>query len=340
MSTLRQGQGYIPSHGSFWDFVLDGRIRDRTPFHPLLRQVKSIADKCHTLHHSKEDRPDPRWSVGQLADFVRIKCVAFEDDAINSLRLCFDTCKITPSISSYQNGLFPIFENDIFGIQGIAGLSQWIIDSGATSSCTSDLTMFKKISYNPPFKRIRVANGKFAAVAGIGEVDLQIVDSKTQSTCIVTLYDVLYIPEVPVNLVSTRALWNDTKITTTFSNVCKLIMPDEKSITFDTGSKGHYYCIAKSNGLRTSNEQINFGEAMCTICDEDDDAGAFAAASPVSADTVHARIGHCGPDRAVQALNRSIGLPEQPNYRPCSMIVKGAAWEVRESTQCMLSQSI
>ena len=315
MSTLRQGQGYIPLHGSFWDYVLDGRIRDRNPFNPLLQWVKSIADKCHILHHFEEDRPDPRWSVGQLADYVRLKCVAFEDDTINSLRLCFDPCRITPSISSYQNGLFPMFETDIFGIQGVAGLSQWIIDSGATSSCTSDLTLFKKISYNPPFKRIRVANGKFAAVTGVGEVDLRIVDSKTNSTCVITLYNVLYIPEVPVNLISTRALWNDTGIKTTFSNVCNMLMPDKKSITFDTGSKGHYYCVAKSNGLHVSDEQIDFGEALCTICEDNDGASAFATAPPISADTVHARMGHCGPDRAVQTLRRSIGLPEQPNYR-------------------------
>ena len=59
----------------------------------------------------------------------------------------------------YQlQGLFPVFHHDIFGIKGVAGFSQWILDSGATSSCTSDLSVFTSLSSNVPFSRIRVAN--------------------------------------------------------------------------------------------------------------------------------------------------------------------------------------
>ena len=56
MSTLRQGQGYIPLHGSFWSTVLGGRITDRNPFNICLDKLKMVADKCHVVHTFEEDR--------------------------------------------------------------------------------------------------------------------------------------------------------------------------------------------------------------------------------------------------------------------------------------------
>jgi len=173
MSTLRQGQGYIPLHGSFWSTVLGGRITDRNPFNICLDKLKMVADKCHVIHTLEEDRPSPRWSTGRFLEYIQKKCLCDDDDPIHPLRIYFESCIPTPSITNHS-GLFPMFE-DIFGIKGISGLSQWILDSGATSSCTSDLTVFKNMSYDPPFKRIRVANGKFAAVSGVGDVQLNII---------------------------------------------------------------------------------------------------------------------------------------------------------------------
>ena len=297
-------------HGSWWSYVLGGRIADRNPFN----EVEPVAAKYQHGNHCQVDMPNPRWSVGRFNTYLRDKCNDFEDNLIHSVRNCIACFTPVPSISTNSHGLCPIFHYDIFGIKGVPGYQQWIIDSGATSSCTNDLSLFSKFSYNAPFKRIRVANGKYAEVRGIGDVVIHVADSVSGTTIKIKLRNVLYIPEVPVNLISTRSLWNDSKIASTFTDVCTLRFKNGTSITFDSGKDGHYYCVSKLPGSSPSPESSD----LCTTCTTDGiDASVYATAdSPnLSADVVHARLGHCGPDRAVEALHRSIGLPDAPHYR-------------------------
>ena len=84
-----------------------------------------------------------------------------------------------------------MYHHDIFGIRGLTDVSQWIFDSGATSSCTGDLSQFSKLSYDVPFTRIRVANGKYAHVKGIGDVTLHMVDTSNNTTAQLVLRNVL-----------------------------------------------------------------------------------------------------------------------------------------------------
>ena len=311
-STLRQGR-YNPLHGSWWSKVLGGRIAARNPF----IEFEQVADKKQHAIHWQVDRPDPRWSVGRVNDWIHKQCSAVEDVLIHSMQQCISCITRVPDVSSTPDGMFPIFHNDIFGIKGIPGFQQWILDSGATSSCTSDLSVFTTFSYDVPFPRIRVANGKYAKVQGVGDVVLHISDSVSNTTVQLKLKNVLYIPEIPVNLISTRALWNDGKITSTFDESCTLRFKNGTSVRFDSGQKGHYYCVSKAPSSYTTQSDA-YRCQPCTTCTIDglDASVCSTADSPnMSADVVHARLGHCGPDRAVEALRNSVGLPDALHYR-------------------------
>jgi hypothetical protein len=307
-SSLKKNR-YSPLHGDFWNNVLHGRIRDRNPFNCDI-ELQPVTSKKQLVH---DEQPGPRWSTRKVADWLQRKIRDGDDLAVHCLRSCIEHVVPVPSLSANANGLYPTFANDIFGIAGTSGLSQWIMDSGATSHCTSDISVFTSLSKNVPFNKIRVANGKYAKVVGIGTVTLRIIDSQHRKRSItIHMKNVLYIPELPVNLISTRSLWNDAGISSTFTDCCTLTFKDQSSVSFKTGNEGHYYCMATTIGAtnETSPEPVDFGNVLCTVCEP----SAFAA-HPITSDVVHARLGHCGPERAVETLRNSIGLPELPHYR-------------------------
>ena len=314
-STLRHTGRYTPLQGSWWNRVLSGRISAHNPFNP----IEAVVDKKQKVQHCQVDRPDPHWRVGHISQWIKHKLDDAEDRCIHSIRQCWACFQPIPSISTTADGLFPAYHYDYFGIKGIKGLQQWIFDSGASSSCSNDLSLFTHLSDNVPFKRIRVANGKYATVQGIGDVVLHISDPKTNTTFKLRLKNVLFIPQVPVNLISIRDLWNHSKIRTTFDDKCTLQLPDGTNVTFDNGKSGHYYCLSKSpqskpiNPKRPDTFDSTSTSQRCHDCETSD--GLHATNLDVPADVIHARLGHCGPDRAAHALKNSIGLPEAPNYR-------------------------
>jgi transposase InsO family protein len=310
---------YSPLHGTFWNTVLNGRNRNRNPI-GCDNELPAFATSTSKLQQQDFcEQPDPRWSVRKVGDWLQRQVRDADDLAIHSLRLCIECVVPVPLLSANADGLYPIFATDAFGIKGTSGLTQWIVDSGATSHCTSDISTFTTLSRDVPFNQIRVANGKSVKVAGVGDVLLHLVDSKDPERNIkLILKNVLYIPDIPVNLISTRALWNDGGIKSTFAGNCTLTFKNGGAVSFDTGKYGHYYCVAKTS---TSNADpatpLNFGESLCAVCEPADAANAAAVLSthPPTSDVVHARLGHCGPERAVEALRRSTGLPELPHYR-------------------------
>jgi len=313
-STLSKNR-YSPLHGTFWNTVLNGRIRDRNPIGCDI-ELQPVAHHKQLDHHCEQ--PDPRWSVRKVADWLHRKVRDGEDLAVHSLSQCIERVAPVPLLSSSANGLYPIFAHDAFGVKGTSGLSQWIMDSGATSNCTSDVSVFTSLSEDVPFNKIRVANGKFAKVCGIGNVTLLVVDSKQRNRKVtIHLKNVLYIPELPVNLISTRSLWNDGGIKSEFTDACTLTFKDGGTISFHTGKQGHYYCLARTTSA-SAEAPVDFGTALCTVCEPtsvDSYSPTVFSIHPPSSDVVHARLGHCGPERAVETLRHSTGLPELPNYR-------------------------
>ena len=119
-------------------------------------------------------QPAPWWSSQHFTKWLEQHLHGFTRGVIpcfSSILPCATNLSHTPNLTT-QNGLFPLLHADAFGIKGVPGHSQWIFDSGASSSCTNDLSLFKTMSDKVPYKRIRVANNQFAIVEGIGSVEV------------------------------------------------------------------------------------------------------------------------------------------------------------------------
>ena len=296
LSTSRQGQ-CLPRSGSFWkDWFqnpIERCLRKASPERHEDALQLDFDDQCHT-------RFQPTWSVTRMRSWIKTQCD--EEHSFESrLEQCMESFFPIYSISTnlLDSSLFAA--TDHFGIKGIRNYTQWIFDSGATSSCTNDLSAFTSMSDKVPFNKIRTASG-FAKVLGIGTVNLDIVDVSSNTVLRVKLRDVLYIPEVPINLISTRSMWNHDNTSTTFTDHCELKFRNGTRVRF-TGTGNHYYCLARSSntynrpGTRRNllAESINY--------------------TTISADTVHARLGHPSSARAIKALSNSTGLPDTPHYR-------------------------
>ena len=305
-STLRQ-ELFSPGHGSFWKpFQYYNRRFDR---------VYDLKDKCFVNGGQQLESPSPNWRVSRVSSWIRARCRG----VARGLQSCTSLGGFDPFLDLHSTGatggLFPVLHEDAFGISGVRGLDQWIFDSGATSSCSNDLSHFTNMSKDVPFKRIRVANNSFATIEGIGDVDIRIRDQKSGTSLVLRLKGVLYIPAVPVNLISTRALFTDSGVKSVFGDDCTLLYPDGSSVAFSSraDSRSHYYCVANGYGKN--------GASLFNFARDDASPELFdpkrlsTRRTHVSADTVHARLGHCGSSRAHEAMGGSLGLPQVPNYK-------------------------
>ena len=96
----------------------------------------------------------------------------------------------TPSLSFCINVSHRIYDDS------------WIIDSDATDHMTTKSQLFHTYTPNPSNKKIAVANGFLATVAGFGEIYI----SPT-----LILKNVLHVPNLSANLVSIQKLTHDLK---------------------------------------------------------------------------------------------------------------------------------
>ena len=178
---------------------------------------------------------------------------------------------------------------DVFGLDGLSSKTkQWILDSGATSSCCRDLASFSNLRTHGDLPRVRVASGKFVPCAGIGDINITL--RQTDGTTIpLRLHNVLYVPTLAFNLVSVKRMYHDSKISTLFSDGAKLFFPDGTDFRC-THRSNHYYLKADDDIF------------------DDDDEHANIASHLINDDIIHARLGHCGDARIKRASSRSVGI--------------------------------
>ena len=105
-------------------------------------------------------------------------------------RTCFLALSSTPPLSFCINASHRVYANS------------WIIDSGATNHMTSKSQLFHTYTPSPSNKKIAVANGSLATVAGFGDIYI---------TSTLILKNVLHVPKLLVNLVSIQKLTHDLK---------------------------------------------------------------------------------------------------------------------------------
>ena len=72
-------------------------------------------------------------------------------------------------------------------------IHSWIIDSRATDHMTNCSKMFSSYSPCVGNKKVKLVDGSLSAIAGMGTIKL---------TSLITLYDVLHVPNLSCNLLS------------------------------------------------------------------------------------------------------------------------------------------
>ena len=188
-------------------------------------------------------------------------------------------------------------------------LQMFIIDSGCTTHCISDFSLFTNIVDDSPSIKVRVANAKFVKVEAVGDVSLHVTDDNGKSR-VITLKNAFYTPDIPPNLISTKMLFSDSDITTTLTDRCVLSWPDGDAL--DVSCKGKHYMLPA---------RVNHMES---------EAFSVGTVSGISSSVIHSRLGHPGVDRAVQALRTSKGLPDNKDFRRelqavCDSCARGGA---------------
>ena len=175
-----------------------------------------------------------------------------------------------------------------------------VIDSGATVHCIKDRSLFTHLDTSRRV-RLRVANQQVIESDGVGTcaIDLHSTDGKRHT---VVLQNCVYSNTFSDNLISTRRLWLDNKISTHLGN--------------------------------TSYMKCHFTGAVYKFhnnCQYDLTSAARRVDTSADMDLIHARFNHCGKHRLRKMFDVTTGLPpydeskihDHSSQKPCPACIEG-----------------
>ena len=141
-----------------------------------------------------------------------------------------------------------------------------VVDSGATIHCIRDKSLFTHLDTSKSV-RIRVADNHVINSEGVGQcaVNLRSSDGETHT---IVLHNCVYSPLFSDNLISTRRLWRDNRISTHMG---------ESSYFKCHDSRARYY--------------------FANDCTHDIEPAARRVDAKVDMNVIHARFNHCGKHR-------------------------------------------
>ena len=148
---------------------------------------------------------------------------------------------------------------------------------------------------------IKTATGELTAVESVGDIIISMHTASGERRFI-TLTNVLYVPNLAFNLISVKQLWKHNRLKTVFGDTCYFKDKNTSEKYSFPGSKGSLYSIP--------------GRAAC--------AATTSVRLPWK--VVHARLGHCGPNRMKLAHKLCHGVPEtQGDPEQCGACLRGGA---------------
>ena len=131
-----------------------------------------------------------------------------------------------------------------------SGRKRWTPDSGATVSCTSDMSILETITEINPGRRVQVANKQLVDVELVGTARISLTDADGKPYEIL-VDNVLYSPDFSENLLSVEELYRQHKITTTFrGRHAEFRTPDGVVIPFAADERRRYQLCANSAKAR------------------------------------------------------------------------------------------
>lgn len=98
----------------------------------------------------------------------------------------------------------------------------WLVESGATRHMSWNRTLF--VRFYPYSDELAVANGDKIAIRGVGDMEVKFKGVNGKQDCRNTIKDVLYVPDITINLLSLPVLDKTGIATTTKDGYMKFKM--------------------------------------------------------------------------------------------------------------------
>ena len=180
-----------------------------------------------------------------------------------------------------------------------------VVDSGATIHCIRDKSLFTHLDTSKTI-RIRVADNRVIESEGVGNCAINLRSSDGHTHTIV-LHNCVYSPHFSDNLISTRRLWRDNRIST------------------HMGATSYFKC---------SNSKARY--YFANDCTHNLEPAARRVRTHTDLNLIHARFNHCGAHRLRKLFDVTQGLGDAPkhshthdldNYncgRECPACIEGA----------------
>ena len=164
-----------------------------------------------------------------------------------------------------------------------------VVDSGATVHCIRDRSLFTYIDTSKRVK-IRVADKRVILAEGVGScaVNLKSSDGKLHT---LVLHNCVYSPKFSENLISTRRMWLDNRLSTRMGE--------------HNYFKCHYFEEDCTSRLQPAARRID---------------------NTVDLDIIHRRFNHCGKHRLRKMFDVTHGLGDAPNdmsTHECTACIEG-----------------
>ena len=160
--------------------------------------------------------------------------------------------------------------------------SKSVVDSGATVHCIRDRSLFTHLDTNKHVN-LRVADKRVIRSEGVGTCAVQLKSADGQFHTVM-LHNCIYSPHFSENLISTRRLWLDNKLST------------------HMGKTSYFKCHHTMNRYYFDND-----------CTHDIQPAARRVDSKVHLDVIHARFNHCGTQRLRKLFDVTDGLGDAPS---------------------------
>ena len=160
--------------------------------------------------------------------------------------------------------------------------SKSIVDSGATVHCIRDRSLFTHLDTSKRVK-LRVADKRVIVSEGVGSCAISLKSSDGESHTLI-LHNCIYSPQFSENLISTRRMWLDNKIST------------------HMGDTNYFKCHNTRTRYYFSND-----------CSHDLQPAVRRIDDPIDLNIIHARFNHCGKEKINKMFDVTEGLGEKPH---------------------------
>lgn len=183
----------------------DFRPRRGRPWCEHCKKPGHYKETCWKLHGKPADRKPSRTDRDSrahsiISDTTQTQTTHFTKDQMDILQKLFSKANMSSEVVSQ-----PSFSQALHVSH--SPTTSWIVDSGASDHMTGDKSLFSTYTSCQVNQTVRIANGSRSHVAGIGTI---CISEK------LTLYSVLYVPDLDCNLISVSKLNRDHHCETKF----------------------------------------------------------------------------------------------------------------------------